>query len=64
MLSSARLLGQTTGAALVAVSFAFTESGGTGGAGRGALVALMVGAGFAGMGAVFSSLRLVRTGRN
>ncbi len=61
MLSSARLLGQTTGAAFVAVSFAFTESGGEG---RGALVALMIGAGFAGMGAVFSSLRLVRTARN
>jgi len=57
MLSSARLLGQTTGAALVAVSFAFTE---TGGAGRGALVALIIGAAFAGLGAVFSSLRLVR----
>jgi DHA2 family multidrug resistance protein-like MFS transporter len=57
MLSSARLLGQTTGAALVAVCFAFTEAGG---AGKGALVALMIGAGFAGVGAVFSSLRLLR----
>ena len=60
MLSSARMLGQTTGAALVAVCFALTEAGG---AGRGALVALAVGAGFAGAAAVLSSLRLVRTAR-
>jgi DHA2 family multidrug resistance protein-like MFS transporter len=57
MLSSARLLGQTTGAALVSACFALTAAGGVG---RGALVALVIGAGFAGLAATLSSLRLVR----
>ena len=57
MLSTARLSGQTTGAALVAACFAVTSGGGVG---RGALVALLIGAGFAGVAAGLSSLRLVR----
>jgi len=57
VLSTARLLGQTTGAALVAVLFGLTEAGGVGQGARAAL-ALAVGCSLA--GAVFSTLRLVR----
>lgn len=61
ILSSARLLGQTTGAALVAVCFGLTEAGGVG---KGALVAITLGAAFCGTASVLSSLRLVRTARD
>jgi DHA2 family multidrug resistance protein-like MFS transporter len=61
ILSSARLLGQTTGAALVAVCFGLTEAGGVG---KGALVAVTLGAVFCGTASVLSSLRLVRTARD
>jgi DHA2 family multidrug resistance protein-like MFS transporter len=57
MLSTARLLGQTTGAAMVAVLFGLTEAGGVGQGARAALV-LAIGCSLA--GAVCSSLRLVR----
>ncbi|MBU6497663.1 MAG: MFS transporter [Rhodospirillales bacterium] len=57
MLSTARQLGQSTGAALAAVSFGLTEAGGVR---QGALVAVLAGAGFAGLAAVVSSLRLLR----
>ena len=59
MLSSARLLGQTTGAALVSASFGITAARG-GSVGQGALVALTLAAGFSAAAAVVSSLRLVR----
>jgi MFS transporter, DHA2 family, multidrug resistance protein len=57
ILASARLVGQTLGAALVGLIFALTTAG-PGGIGRGATLALLVGAGFAAAGAVTSSLRL------
>ncbi|WP_264712688.1 MFS transporter [Limobrevibacterium gyesilva] len=57
MLSTSRLLGQTIGAALVAVCFGLTEIDGVG---RGATVALLTGTAFAAVAAVLSSLRLVR----
>ena len=57
MLSTSRLIGQTTGAALVAICFALTEDAGTG---QGAQVAILLGAGFAAIATVLSSLRLVR----
>lgn len=52
MLGTGRLLGQTTGAALVALIFGVTASGGT-------TVALLLGATLAGVAAVVSSLRLL-----
>jgi DHA2 family multidrug resistance protein-like MFS transporter len=58
ILASARLVGQTLGAALVGLIFALT-SGRPGGIGHGATLALLVGAGFAAAGAVASSLRLL-----
>ncbi len=57
MLSTSRLLGQTTGAALVAVLFSLTESGGVA---QGATAALLLGIGCSITGAVCSSLRLVK----
>ncbi len=57
MLSTARLLGQTTGAAMVAVLFGLTEAGGVG---QGARAALTLAIGCSLAGAVCSSLRLVR----
>jgi DHA2 family multidrug resistance protein-like MFS transporter len=57
MLSTARLLGQTTGAALVGLVFGLY---GPDGVGQGTTVALVVAAAFGAVGAVFSSLRLVR----
>jgi len=58
ILASARLVGQTLGAALVGLIFALT-SGRPGGIGHGATLALLVGTGFAAAGAVASSLRLL-----
>ena len=55
ILATARLVGQTLGAALVGLIFALTSAGGIG---RGATLALLIGAGFAAAGAVVSSLRL------
>ena len=57
MLASARLLGQTTGAALVSLVFGITATAG-GGIGQAAVSALTVGAGFAGVAAAVSWLRL------
>jgi MFS transporter, DHA2 family, multidrug resistance protein len=57
ILASARLVGQTLGAALVGLIFALTSAN-PGGIGRGAVLALLIGAGFAATGAVTSSLRL------
>lgn len=57
MLSTARLLGQTSGAALVGLVFHFTQAGGTG---QGATYAVLMGAGFAALAAGFSMLRLAR----
>jgi MFS transporter, DHA2 family, multidrug resistance protein len=57
ILASARLVGQTLGAALVGLIFALTSAS-PGGIGRGAVLALLIGAGFAATGAVTSSLRL------
>jgi MFS transporter, DHA2 family, multidrug resistance protein len=52
MVATARLIGQTTGAALAALCFSL--------AGRdGATLALALGAGFAGLGSVMSFLRLI-----
>jgi len=51
MLSTARLLGQTAGAALVAVLFQLFGSGGT-------TMTLVAGAGFSAVAAVVSTLRL------
>ncbi len=61
MLSTARLLGQTTGAALVAVIFSATV---VSGAGAGARTAILTGAALAGIGAAMSSLRMVRQARD
>jgi DHA2 family multidrug resistance protein-like MFS transporter len=55
MLATARLLGQTTGSALVAVMFGVTS-----GVAQGSALALGVGAGFTAAGAVLSSLRLTQ----
>jgi DHA2 family multidrug resistance protein-like MFS transporter len=57
ILATARLVGQTLGAALVGLIFALTGAS-TSGIGHGATLALLVGAGFAAAGAVVSSLRL------
>ncbi|KAA5608667.1 MFS transporter [Rhodovastum atsumiense] len=57
ILATARLLGQTGGAALVSLVFALTEAAGVG---RGVLAALMLAVGFGALGAVLSSLRLMR----
>ncbi len=56
MLATARLLGQTTGAALVALIFGLTSV-------HGAKLALAVAAAFAGAGAVVSSTRLLRVAK-
>jgi MFS transporter, DHA2 family, multidrug resistance protein len=58
MLSTSRLVGQTTGASLAAVCFGLAAEDGTG---QGAVVAVLTGAAFAFAAAVLSSLRLVRT---
>ncbi len=55
MLATARLLGQTTGSALVAVMFGLTT-----GVAQGAALALAVGAAFTATGAVLSTLRLTQ----
>ena len=55
MLATARLLGQTTGSALVAVMFGVTS-----GVAQGATLAMAVGAVFTTAGAVLSSLRLTQ----
>ena len=52
VIATARLLGQATGAALVALSFGLAGSHGPG-------LALALGAGFAGVAAIASGLRLV-----
>jgi DHA2 family multidrug resistance protein-like MFS transporter len=57
ILATARLVGQTLGAALVGLIFALTSASGAG-VGRGATLALLVGAGFAAAGAIASSLPL------
>src|SRR6516162_4379372 len=57
ILASARLVGQTLGAALVGLIFTLTGANPSG-IGHGATLALLVGAGFAAAGAVVSSLRL------
>jgi hypothetical protein len=57
ILTTARLVGQTLGAALVGLIFALTSAS-AGGVGRGATLALLVGAGFAAAGAIASSLPL------
>ena len=57
VLATARLVGQTLGAALVGLIFALTSAS-SGGIGHGATLSLLVGAGFAAAGAVASSLRL------
>jgi DHA2 family multidrug resistance protein-like MFS transporter len=57
VLSTARLLGQTTGAVIVAVIFSLVGTG-EGGASHGATTALLVGAGFAAAAATVSLLRL------
>jgi DHA2 family multidrug resistance protein-like MFS transporter len=57
ILATARLVGQTLGAALVGLIFALTSASGAG-VGRGATLALLVGAGFAAAGGITSSLRL------
>lgn len=59
MLASARLLGQTTGAALVSTVFGITATNG-GSVGQGAILALIVAAGFSAVAAVASSLQLLR----
>ena len=53
MLGTARLLGQTIGAALVALIFNLSASNGT-------VIALLCAAGFAFVAAVMSSLRLTK----
>ena len=58
ILASARLVGQTLGASLVGLIFTLTSASPEG-IGRGATLALLVGAGFAAAGAVASSLRLL-----
>jgi DHA2 family multidrug resistance protein-like MFS transporter len=58
ILASARLVGQTLGAALVGLIFSLTSASPEG-IGRGATLALFVGAGFAAAGALASSLRLM-----
>jgi DHA2 family multidrug resistance protein-like MFS transporter len=57
ILASARLLGQTVGTALVGVILGLMGTA-AGGIGRATLTALLVGAAFAGAGAIVSSLRL------
>lgn len=57
MLSTARLLGQTSGAALVALVFHLTEPSGVG---TGATGAILMGAAFSAIGAVVSTMRLLK----
>ncbi len=56
VISSARLIGQTTGAALVALAFGLTAQ--HGGVGHGTLIAITLAAAFAAAAAVLSGLRL------
>jgi DHA2 family multidrug resistance protein-like MFS transporter len=60
MLSTSRLLGQTTGSALVALVFGLTH-GGLDGVELGTRLAIGMAAAFAGIAMVLSSLRLRRT---
>jgi DHA2 family multidrug resistance protein-like MFS transporter len=55
MLSTSRLLGQTSGAALVGLIFHLTADAGVG---AGASAAVLMGAAFAGLAAMLSVLRL------
>ena len=57
ILATARLVGQTFGAALVGLIFALTSTSPSG-ISHGATLALLVAAGFASAGAIASSLRL------
>jgi DHA2 family multidrug resistance protein-like MFS transporter len=56
LVATARLIGQTTGAALAALCFGLADR-------QGATLALALGAGFAAVGCVMSFLRLVATPR-
>jgi DHA2 family multidrug resistance protein-like MFS transporter len=56
----ARLLGQTTGAALVALIFGVVSQ--TGRVAHGAAITLVIAAGFAAVGSAVSSLRLMNFG--
>jgi DHA2 family multidrug resistance protein-like MFS transporter len=62
MLSTARLLGQTTGGAIVAIAFGLSQAAG-GSVGQGALAAITTGAGFAALAALVSLSRLTQTRR-
>ncbi|MCX7381280.1 MAG: MFS transporter [Alphaproteobacteria bacterium] len=61
MLSTSRLLGQSMGAAMVAICFSLTEGSGVA---HGAVVAVFTGAAFAAIATVLSSLRMIRTARD
>jgi DHA2 family multidrug resistance protein-like MFS transporter len=58
MLATARLLGQTTGSALVALVFGLSNATGPAGVARGTITVVALAAGFAAVGAVVSALRL------
>lgn len=62
VLSTARLLGQTSGAALVGLSFGLANVANGGGIASGVSIAVGVGAGFAALAAIISSLRLLDFG--
>ena len=57
MLSTSRLLGQSVGAAMVAICFTLTQAQGVA---TGAVTAVLVGTGFAALATVLSSLRMAR----
>ncbi len=57
MLSTARLLGQTSGAAMVGLVFHLTEASGVG---QGATISICLGAGFTALASALSALRLMR----
>ncbi len=59
VLATSRLLGQTTGGAMVAVAFGLADAAG-GTVGQGAIASITTGAAFAAVAAVISSLRLAR----
>jgi DHA2 family multidrug resistance protein-like MFS transporter len=58
MLATSRLIGQTIGSAMVALIFGLTDATNAVGIGRGAMAAVGLAAGFAGLGALVSALRL------
>jgi DHA2 family multidrug resistance protein-like MFS transporter len=62
VLATARLVGQTMGAALVGLIFALTSAN-PGGIGHGAIWSLLASAGFAAAGVAASSLRLFSSRR-